>query len=221
MIQTYYALYGGTGDEVVVELITIESQLSELNESADEMVIILNEIDTTLANGYDLAEETITQLEQTAGEVETAITAAAEQTQAWAAHAQESITLAHENFTPPETDLSSILENSIPTDIADSQEEALTQVAGYINMASEALADNSITPEEMISLAEMGSNATASLTAQGNVGSAIMVSNINNINQQMAKGELQGAVNGLSGLQGQLPDLSGITLPSGNRPARP
>lgn len=213
MIQTYYALYGGTGDEIVAELVAIESELNELNQSINEMVIILDEINTTLANGYELAEETIAQLEQAAAEAQTAVSEAAVQMQAWATKAQANATLVRENVTALQSDLTSILESVAPVNVAASQDEAWAQVADYINTASAALADNAISPEEMQAIAQMGSNAAASLAAQGGAGSNLLVNNINSLSLKMAQGDIQGAVAGLRDLQRQLPDLPGRTVP--------
>ncbi|VAW31323.1 hypothetical protein MNBD_CHLOROFLEXI01-1314 [hydrothermal vent metagenome] len=233
MIETYYALYGGTGDEVVAELVAIESELDELNDDVAEMVVILDEINSTLAAGYELAEETIVQLEQAAVEAQVAIDETAVQMQAWAINAQTtaqtSASTIQDNIAASQEDLSSILQESVPTDIADSYEAAMEQVVSYISVTSTALADSSISPQEMEAIAQTGTNAAASLTAQGKAGSNLLINNIDSLNQQLASGDIQGAMIGLNNLQGQLPDLStlsinipsggNISLPSGNLPS--
>jgi hypothetical protein len=216
MIETYYALYGGTGDEIVAELVAIESELDELNDDVAEMVVILDEINSTLAAGYELAEETIDQLEQAAVEAQSAIDETAVQMQTWASNAQTtaqtSATAIQENISASQEELSSILQSSMPTEVADSYEAAMEQVVSYISITGSALADSNITPQEMELIAQTGANAAASLTAQGKAGSDLLINNIDSLNQQLASGDIQGAISGLNGLQGQLPDLSGLSI---------
>ncbi len=94
----------------------------------------------------------------------------------------------------------------------------MEQVVSYISVTSGALADSSISAQEMELIAQTGANAAASLAAQGKAGSNLLINNIDSLNQQLASGDIQGAIAGLNGLQGQLPDMSGFSfnIPSGS-----
>jgi hypothetical protein len=126
--------------------------------------------------------------------------------QTWAAQAQA-------NFSPIQEDLSAILQNIQANQIAGSYEEALTQLLNYANTANNAIADGMITASEMQTLAQMGANASASLSAQSIPGAEALAGQIANLNQQMAVGNLANAQTLLGNLQAQMPQIPGGGLP--------
>jgi hypothetical protein len=213
LIDTYYALYAESGDEIVAELVAIEEELNALNESIDEMTAVLDEINTTLEAGLELADETIAQLEQAAQEAQTKAGDISAQLHTWVSTAQINFNLEQIQTGAAQEDLSAILQNIQPNQAAGSYEEALNQIIRYADTANSALADGVISAAEMQNLAQMGANASASLTAQNIPGAEKLAGQINSLNRQMAAGNLSGAQAGLGNLQAQIPQIP--SLPGG------
>ncbi len=220
MIATYYALYGETGDEIVAELVAIEEELATLNDAVAEMTVILDEINDTLASGLVLAEESIAQLEQVAQQAQGNASDISTQMQLWATTAQLNASQLPENIPVNPEDLTALLQNVQPTEIADSNEEMITQLLDYANTANTALADETISVAEMQVLAQMSTNINASLSAQNAPQADALMLTINTLNMQMAQGDLQSARAGLGNLQTQMPTATdgGLGPRPGNRP---
>lgn len=211
MIETYYALYGGTGDEIVAELVAIEEELADLNQNVTEMNGTLSEINETLEQGLALAEETIDQLEQVAQEAQTTAQAAAVQAQGWVADVQGSVSGSVDEWAE-------VLAGLEVTAVAANQEEMLSQVFGYVDTVNNAMGDDALSSTELMAIAQQGVNTQASLAAQGGPQLAGLSGNIEGLTRQLTQGDMQGARTSMERLQGQLPQRPAGLGGGGGRP---
>lgn len=200
LIEAYYELYGDLAQQAVGELSAIESELDDIDNSIDSMNATLDEINQTLEAGLELADETIAELQTTADTATAAAQAAQVQAQAWSQNVQSEV----ENRAAH-------LQTLSPTSIAANPQEALQQVTQYVDTVNAATLDNMISQGELSQIAQLGANATAGLEAQGIPQLAQLSGAINQVTQQLSRGDLSQAGLELGNLQAGfsgLPDLS-------------
>ena len=206
LLNAYYGLYGDLATETLYLLQAMEEDLALMAESTAALAQALVDINATLAEGVALADETITQLEATA---QAAAAKAAEiQTQkdTWtAALQQEWEHRASQALSVP------------PNAIAEDRARAVQSAFDYLDTVRDALSDNKLSPNELSQIAQLGANASAGLNAQGGPQLQKLSGNINQITEQLARGQVTHAKEGLGTLESALG--SRPSLPS--RPSRP
>jgi len=200
LIYAYYALYGELATETIVLLQAIEEDLDALAEEAAAIDVALQEIYTVLDQGLALAEETITQLETAAQAAATQAEEIQERNQAWAESLQAEI----------ESRVDTVMAIQ-PSSIASDRKGAVLSAFEYIDAVREGLADDKVSQVELANIAQLGANASASLSAHGGPQLQRLPSSINSITGQIASGQMPQAKANLGALESAL----------GTRPPRP
>lgn len=206
LLSEYYTLYADLADEMIVELNTVESELTQMNDTLSSIDSSLQQISTTLDQGLAVAEETINQLETAA---ETAQTNAQElKTQA-----QDMMSQLQLDQEGRVQDISQIQANNIPTDRISSLQTAFE----FLDTAKLAMGDNKLSRDELTTLAQLGVNAQAGFqNFGGNAGIAggpdlrQFTGKFSEITGQLARGQMPQARGNLDTFEHSL----------GNRPAR-
>lgn len=178
LLNSYAALYGDLATETIVALEEMNQSLQELTELAAAMNVTLAQINSTLAQGVTLAEETIAQLESAAQAASAKADAVQSQLQSWAA--TRPAHLAQLNPAAPAAGPGQ------PTD----PQAAIQSAFEFVQAGQQALADGSISPEELTSLAQLGANAGAVLNAQQAAQLQQLAGSVNAANQLLAQGNL-------------------------------
>jgi hypothetical protein len=107
-----------------------------------------------------------------------------------------------------------------PTTVAANPQEAVQQVTQYIDTVKTASLDQILSQGELSQIAQLGANATAGLNAQGIPQLAQFSAAINQVTQQLSRGDLAQAGQDLGNLQNNLLN-SGLDLGQlGNLPGR-
>jgi len=101
-----------------------------------------------------------------------------------------------------------------PNQLATDRQLALQNAFEYLDASRKALADNKITPGELAEIAQLGANAAAGLNAHGGPQLQKLSGSINQLTEQIARGQLAQVQASLGSLEAALG-----TRPS--RPARP
>jgi hypothetical protein len=200
LITAYCDLYGELASETIDLLLAIEEDLATMAESTAAIAATLQEIDTALARGLALAEETIAQLE---GAAQAASAKAAEiqaQNQAWL----------HDLQAELETRAADALAVQ-PDNVAADRRAAILSAFEYVDAVRDGLADSRISQSELIHIAQLGANASASLSAHGTPQLQQLSGSINDITSQVARGQMPQAKASLGSLESAL----------GSRPPRP
>ena len=208
LINAYYGLYADLAYETLYLLEDIEDDQATMSEYAVLIASVLETNSETIEQGLALAEETITQLQDTA---QLAYTVASE------AHAQS-----QEWRTNLSSELDSRAANALavpPNQVATDRLEALVSGFQYVDGTRGALDDNRITQSELANIAQLGANASASLEAHGGPQLQHRSGSIDDITQEIARGQWSQARTGLGDLEKSLgsrpemPDRSQIEAP--------
>ncbi len=184
LMDVYMEIYGIYGDEIEVLL--------------QETIILLDSMNTLLVTVNDILVQ--------GADAETLLALADE----LAAAAQESQALL-ETFLPQveavlqarETYYTSLT----PQEVAGDRAEAIRQLHDYASAVQNALADNRLTAEEMLAIAQLGANAQASLQAAGGPRLQGLGPSLEAITRQLARGEWPQARSSLQGFEASLPSL--------------
>jgi len=206
LLAAYYGLYGELATETLYLLQEIEDDLALMAESTAALAAALVDINNTLEQGVAMAEETINQLEATAQEV----AGKAEEVQRAKATWQTAL---QEELAQRATQALSIPPNAV----AEDRISALQSAFDYLDTVQAALTDEKISPDELTQIAQLGANASASLDQHGGPQLQQFSGNINQITEQLARGQVTHAREGLGALQSGLGNRP--SLPS--RPSRP
>jgi hypothetical protein len=199
LINAYYALYGDLAMETLYALDEIEEDLVLMADYLSTMNVALEEIDTLLAQGLALAEETLTQLD-TAAETANSVAAGIQaQSQTWLQNLHADL----ENRTSTALGIQ-------PNNVATDQLGALQSAFDYVDAVRNALGDNKISQTELSGIAQLGANASASLDAHGGIALQQLSGSISDITGQIASGQIPQAKANLGGLESAL----------GSRPSR-
>ncbi len=193
LLYIYYDLYGDLATEALETLQMIEQDLVAVADSTAAVAAALEEINTTLQQGLELAEETIAQLESAA---EAASAKAAEiqaQNQARIQDLQAEI----------ETRMADALAVQ-PNDIATDRAAAVQSAFDYLDTARRAMDDGRVSQDELANIAQLGANAAASLNAHGGPQLQQLSGSINEITAQIARGQMPQASASLGNLAASL-----------------
>jgi hypothetical protein len=203
LISAYYDLYGELATETLATLQAIEEDLAVMAENTAAINASLQEINTTLEQGLALAEETIAQLEAAAQIANDKAMEAQMQTQSLVQNLQIEL----ENLAATAL---SVQPNNVATD----RQAAIQSALDYLGAVGQSLADNKISTAELANIAQLGANASASLSAQGIPQFQQLSGSINDITAQLARGQAPQAQANLGNLEASLG-----SLPS--KPSRP
>jgi hypothetical protein len=190
LIAAYDSLYGELATETLVLLQAIEEDLTVMAESIAAANALLQEIDAALQQGLTLAEGTLAQLE----------------TAAQAAGAEASELQARNQSVLQE--LQAELENRVqtalavhPDAVAGDRQAALQSALGYLDFVRQSLDDARISQAELADIAQLGANASASLSTQGGPRLQNLSGSIDEITEQIARGQIPQAKANLGNLE--------------------
>lgn len=204
LIETYYALYGDLAQQTLDELAVIEDELAAIATGINEMNETLIAINDTLNAGLTLAEDTITQLENSAASASASAQAAYAEAQTWVQAVQGE---AQARLTA--------VQQMQPTNIASNQAELMAQATTYLETVGSVTADSVVSQAELQQVAQLSANVSASMQAVGGPQSQELASGFNQLTQQLAAGNMTQAQLNISNLQAQLStQFAGIELPA-------
>ncbi len=206
LLYVYNDLYGDLAYEAIDELEDIENDLEDIAAAIEALNATMMAIESDLAAGLALAEETITQVENAAQTISQQVIEAQMASQAW----QSSIQIVRENrpaVAPP------VQVNGDPA----------VAIQGAIDFAlagQSALSDNQITPQEAAALAQQGAQVSANLNATGKPKLQELSVPVNAVSSAISAGDLAQAqahlqqLNTSLGALSTLPELQGVQIPA-------
>lgn len=200
LIDAYYGLYAELAAETLAVLQAIEQDLAAMASSMATLDATLAEINKALAQGLALAQQTITQLNAAVKNASDKAAQAQVKAQNWI------------KSLPTDLDKRATAALGMkPTQIANDRVSALLSAFDYVDAVRQAMGDNKITQAELVKIAQLGANASASLKAQGGPALQQIPGSIDKLTGQLARGQVPQAKAGLGSLEASL----------GARPARP
>ncbi len=206
LLTMYDYVYGELATETLVLLQAVEADLAAMAQSTAEVAAALEDIATALEQGVALADETITQLENAAQAAGAKAAQIQAQNQAWYT------ALAAELETRAATFLD-VAPNAVATD----RLGAIQDTFYYLDSVRGALDDSKLSAAELSTIAQLGANAAAGLQSQGGPQLQALAGTVNQITEQLARGQLPQARANLVALEQGLGERP--TMPS--RPSRP
>ncbi|MEI8131284.1 MAG: hypothetical protein WCG34_02545 [Leptolinea sp.] len=207
LADQYLALYAEMGEETIVLLQQMEEDLSTMSTATTEIASILDEINGSIQQGIALADETITQLETQADQIQTQVAEIQGKADGW----QEKVTSELEN----RADLAGNLQ---PDQLASDRQGSFQQVIQYADLIKTSLGDGKLSGGEFAGISMAGANASGSIRQFGGPGGDALANQINNVTRNLAKGDIPQARSGLSGLE---KDFSGLVGAGGGLPSKP
>lgn len=211
LMAQYYDLYSDLAYQSIAEMQAIEAELNQLNDTLASIDSSLQEISSTLEQGLELAQSTIDQLEGAAQQAQTKAQAVKDQ-------AQDMLEVVKADQQGRVDAITAIQPNNIPTD----KLAALQSAFDFIDAANLAMGDNKLSRDELMNLAQLGTNAQAGFQkfsgaggpgfpGGGNLDFSQLSGNFNEITTQFARGQMPQARSGIGQFQTSL----------GKRPDRP
>ncbi len=200
LLTAYYGTYGELAAETLAILQAIEQDLAALAETTAAINAGLQEIEQLLAQGMALTEDSIAKLETAAQNAGAKAAQLQTQSQGWVKSLQAEVNTRAANALAVQ-----------PNQLAADRQSALQSAFEYLDASRKVMADNKISPGELAEIAQLGANAAANLNAQGGPQLQKLSGSINQLTDQMARGQLARAQAGLGNLEAAL----------GARPSRP
>ena len=197
----------------------IEAELNQLNDTLTSIDSSLQEISSTLEQGHELAQRTIEQLEGAAQQAQTKAQAVKDQT-------QDMLQVVRTEQQGRVDAIIAIQPHNIPTD----QIAALQSAFDFLDAANVAMGDNKLSRDELMNLAQLGTNAQAGFQKFGSTGLnqpgggkvdfTQFSGKFNEITTQFARGQMPQARSGLGQFQTSLGarPSGGPSLPGGGGP---
>lgn len=208
LLQAYYSIYGDLAYAAIAEVEQLEQELAYMADSINALTTALQEINTTIQAGQQIAQETIDQLESAA---QTA-SAHFSETQA---QLQEFHQLTQQDRENRVNEILAIQPEVVPTDL----QSTLLGAFSFVDQVKLALQDNQFSREELFQVAQLGANISAGFNAHGGPAVQGFSGKINEITLQLAKGQLPEARAGIGSFEtslGQRP--AGNFQPGGLQP---
>jgi hypothetical protein len=213
-IGAYYDMYADLAYETMDLLVALEDDLSSTAQSLDEINSSLVAISDSLAQGVELAQTTIDQLNSAAQNATTHLQEAQTQSQDWVSNLQQERDNLVQNVLAVQPD-------NVPPD----KLGALQSAFSYVDFVQGAFGDNKITRDELNSIAQLGANAAAGLNANGGPQLQGLSGKLNEITANIAGGKMPQAKDGLRSFEsslGERPSMpnppAGGNLPGGGSP---
>lgn len=194
LLVVYAELYGDLATETMVAVDEMEALLIATTEMVFVMTDILEDVDTALEQGMDIAAETVQRLEEAALSADVRATALQENAATWSQTVQAEL----------DRRAASVLDVS-PTQIAENRADAIRDAYSYVEITREALNDRKLSQQELSLIAQSGANAVAGLQQQGGPQLQNVADTLNGITTSMARGEIAQAQGRLNALEGSLP----------------
>ena len=179
LIDQYYAYYSEVSQETLATLQAIEQDLNEIAASTTAMAQSLEEINQTLQQGLELAQETIDDLETAAQNAQQQANDAKDKAQTWYSTTQAQIETRAQNALDMQ-----------PNAIANTPQEAVAQIRGYVETAQRTLNKNKLSKQDINTLAQQGANAKASVQKFGNANAQQFSGSMDKMTVHIAKGEM-------------------------------
>jgi hypothetical protein len=200
LITAYYGLYGDLATETLDTLQAIEQDLSTLDSSLAAAEAVLTEVDKALASKSDVTQAALAQLKAAAQTANVNATELQTRAQDWLGKTQAA-----------QDKRAAAALNAKPTQVAADRQAALQSAFAYVDAVRGAMTDNKISSAELTNIAQLGANASAGLKAQGGPQLQRSSDSINQITNQLARGQMPQAKSSLGSLESAL----------GNRPSLP
>ncbi len=210
LVYAYEDLYGELAEEGLALMQEIENDLDDMNQNLDVMLKALEDMNTSLQQGMELATETITQFQNTAR----AASAKAQQVQAEAQGYVQNLPAQMEGRV---STMLAVQPDNVPADLQSSVQAAFA----YLDGARQAMADHKLTSQELQEIACLGANASAGLKQFGGAkftSLADAIGGVQGITALLARGQFDSAMQGLGGLEGSLGERPGNGRGGGRRP---
>ncbi len=189
-IDTYYWYYGDLAEETLALLEEVEQILVYTEEYMDEIIVLLEA-------GNEIADATLTALEDLAANAENTAAQLTEKAENWQAELQAWEQTRAENAL-----------NFQPNQIPGSRQEALQAALDYVDTVRASLEDKVISATELQNIAQLGANAVAGLQAHGGNALQGLAGSINQITQQAALGQFGQVSGALGSLEASIPKPS-------------
>jgi hypothetical protein len=198
LIGIYDELYGELATETIDLLLAVEQELEAASQNAEGVYDLLDDLAAALEQGQALSSEQINQLKTYAQAAQTKMTQAQTETGTWVKAVQAEIqTRVNQALT--------VLPQSIATD----RKGAIQSALEYVASVKQAYADKIITQAELTSIAQLGANAVASLSAQGEQLQQL-AGQLNSLTALIAGGQLPSIQSTLSSLEAILGAIPAI-----------
>jgi uncharacterized phage infection (PIP) family protein YhgE len=196
LADEYYELYAELLDLTITGLEELETELEMILDTADAVIYALDDISQTLAQGSQLAQEALDNLNQLAGQISANAGSIKERLPDWKeTRKQEFGQLLDQAL------------NVVPNDIAQTRVGALTQARDYLQSVQSAVSDGRFSLAELTSISQLGANAAASLSNLGAGDLTGLPDMINGLTGSFARGGLPEVNLGLGLLQNSLPSI--------------
>ncbi|MDK2982048.1 MAG: hypothetical protein PWQ55_2395 [Chloroflexota bacterium] len=196
LAEDYYDLYADLMALTISELEQIEAQLENIEESANAVLTVLDEISQTVAQGGEIAQQTLDNLQQMGQPAAQYASELQNRLPDWRdVRANETGTLVEQALSVA------------PTDVAGTRAGAIAQLKDYVQSMQTAIGDGRLSLDELHSLSQLGANAAASLS-QFNGGDLAGLSDaVTGLTRNFASGQLPELNRGLGSLQNSLPSI--------------
>ncbi len=187
LIAAYYDLYGAYAEDALIILAAIEEDLSA-------MIVVLEEVNSLLVQGAEVASVAIDQLNEAATSMTTHI-----------AESQADRDQFLEQVKTNLQDRENTFANIAPTEIAGDLDGTLNQLHDYLDSVKAAFGDRKIDSNEMLQIAQLGANAQASIFANGGPQLQGLSGTIDGLTRQLSRGEWPQAGRSLGGFEASIP----------------
>jgi hypothetical protein len=186
LISVYYSLYGELASESLDELQQIEQDLESIAESLLVIENSLAQVQTYIAAGAAVTAEVLSQLEGAAEQISGAAAQLPPQLQNWDQVAQM-------DRDGRANAVGGLQPNQVPADL----QASIAAAFSFIDGVRGALGDQKLSRDELNQIAQLGANASAGLNAHGGPKMQGFSGKINEITNQLARGQIEGAKRGL------------------------
>jgi outer membrane biosynthesis protein TonB len=187
LVAAYEDTYGQYAEEALDTLDDIESDLSAIADSTEEISAILEQ-------GSEAATAAAAQMQTAAASASLQAAEVQVQAQAWQQQVHAQI----------ETRAAGALATQ-PNQVAGDPQAALQSALAYVETVRGGLSDGTISQAELADIAQKGANASASLQTHGGPQLQSLAPSINTMTEQIARGQLPQARGSLDGLDASIP----------------
>jgi hypothetical protein len=193
-IAVYFNVYGGLAAGTLEPLNSGVSDMKVVSRQVQAILPVLEKVGLDIAHGKVQSDAAIRQLKTAADIVETKATEASQHVKSWSGNLQ----MQAQNRVNQALSVK-------PQRVAKTRKAAINRAHDYIALVKKAVADQKITQPELNNIAQLGANATASLTAQGSAQLAELAGSVAQITTQLAGGQITAALDELESFQAELP----------------
>jgi hypothetical protein len=215
LIGAYYSLYGELATETVDLLLAVEGDLNDMAAAMYAITDVLATVEDDLAQDVAMTAEALLQLENAAQQASANLDQVQSQVQAWA----QGVQVEREDRANA---IASIQPDNVPADRLSTLQSAFS----FVDQFHAALGDNKLSRDELNNIAQLGANVSAGLSQHGGLELQGLSSKLNEITQQLARGQVPQARKGIGNFEaslgqrpGGLPQPgSGLPQPGGGLP---